>query len=294
MVKRVSTAGRGNGARDAGGGEEQRPASANYHANALARGLGLLELMADRARPLTLGEFSEETELPKSTLVRLLSVLCEMEYAVRVDERPSYRLGYKVQPLATAYVSALDLSQVAKHRLARLAQDTGQTVNLGVLDGHQVLHVCVSEPDRPLRFTTRPGMRDHTHCTGLGKQLLSQLDPDTVAAILLPEPFPSFTDHTITTLDQLTRELRRTRRRGYAVDDNERSLGLRCVAVPIEVDGEVACAVSVSGPSAEFTPARQEDYVEQLREVASLLAADRDFVAALGIVRRSLRPAGVR
>jgi DNA-binding IclR family transcriptional regulator len=272
--------------------DDNRPASANYHANALARGLGLLELLAARSHPLSLGDFAVETGLPKSTLVRLLSVLCEMDYAVRVDERPSYRLGHKVQPLASAYVSMLDLSEVSEPYLARVAHHTGQTANLGVLDGDRVLHVSVSEPQRPLRFVTGTGMRDYAHCTGLGKQLLARIDPALVPLIVGPEPFEAFTDRTITTMNQLTRELRRIERHGYAVDDNERNIGLHCVAVPVEVDGECVAAVSVSGPSAEFTPKRQEDYVDQLHEEATRMAADPDFVAAFGVVRRSLRPAG--
>lgn len=273
--------------------DEVRPASANYHANALARGVALLEQMAAQSRPMTLNDFTDATALPKSTLVRLLSVLCELEYAVRVDDRPSFRLGHKVQRLATAYVSSLDLSVVADAYLAPLARRSGQTANLGVLDGDQVLHICVSEPERPLRFTAAPGTRDHSYCTGLGKMLLAHVEPGLLPTCTPPEPFPAFTEQTITTLDELTRELRRTLRRGYALDDNERSMGLRCVAVPVEVDGEVLAAISVSGPSAEFGPARQSRYVTELGEIAKELSTDPDFAAALRIVHRSLRPVGV-
>jgi DNA-binding IclR family transcriptional regulator len=268
--------------------DDLRPASANYHANALARGLALLELLAARATPQTLTDFSNATALPKSTLVRLLSVLTEMEYVVRIDDRPSYRLGYKVQRLATAYVSALDLSVVAEAYLAPLAAELGQTANLGLLDGDQVLQVCVSEPDRQLRFMTHPGARDHAYCTALGKLLLSRLDPAVLPNRTPPEPFPAFTDNTITSFDGLARELRKVTRRGYALDDAERSVGLRSVAVGVPVGGECPAAISISGPAGEFTPAQQALFVEQLRAVAADLAADEDFAAALGIVLRSL------
>jgi len=273
--------------------EEVRPASANYHAHALVRGLALLEQMATQSHPLTLNDFADGTALPKSTLVRLLSVLCELEYAVRVDDRPSYRLGHKVQRLATAYVSSLDLSVVADAYLTPVAESTGQTANLGVLDGRQVLHICVNEPNRPLRFTAAPGTRDHCYCTGLGKMLLAHVPVDLLPSCVPPEPFPAFTEQTITSLDELTRELRRTLRRGYAVDDNERSAGLRCVAVPVEIDGECLAAISVSGPSAEFTASQQNSFVASLQEVSAQLAVDPDFNAALRIVHRSLRAAGV-
>lgn len=274
--------------------DEERPPSANYHTNVLVRGLGLLEQLAAQQQPLTLNDLVDMTGVPKSTLVRLLSVLCELEYAVRVDDRPRYRLGHKVQYLANAYVSSLDLSLVADRYLEPLAQRSGQTANLGVLDGDQVLHICVCEPDRPLRFTAESGTRDHAYCTGLGKLLLAYADPAEIPARTPAEPFPAFTPHTMTSLDDLTRDLRRIRRRGWALDDNERSTGLRCVAIPVLIGGECLAAVSVSGPSGEFTGGEQQKYVAQLNDVAAQLVADPDFDAALRIVHRSLRPVGLR
>lgn len=274
--------------------DDERPASANYHANALARGLAMLELLASGDEPLTLIDISENTGLPKSTLVRLLSVLNEMDYVVRVDERPAYRLGHKVLRLSNAYMSSLDLSAVAETYLAPLADRTGQTANLGMLDGDQVIHVAVHEPDRPIRFRATAGARDHSYCTGLGKVLLSYTDPAELDDHLPAEPFHRYTEQTITTRDELTRELKRIVRRGYGFDDNERSVGLRCVAVPVEVDGVCLAAVSVSGPSGEFGPDRQQSYLERLQETAAELAGDPDTAAALRIVHTSLRPAPAR
>lgn len=272
--------------------DDAKPASANYHANALARGLALLEMLAAAPEPLTLTEFSDATALPKSTLVRLLAVLSEMEYLVRVDERPSYRLGHKVQRLAAAYVSNLDLTVVAERYLQPVATRTGQTANLGVLDGDQVLHICVAEPDRPLRFTSSLGARDHTYATGLGKVLLSALPDDQIAAAVPAEPFPSFTENTMTTLADLRKDLKKVARRGFALDDNERSAGLRCVAVPVRVDGDALAAISVSGPAGEFSTAKQQVYVSALEEAAKAVTDDPDFVTALRILHRSLRVAG--
>ncbi|HEY8482360.1 MAG TPA: IclR family transcriptional regulator [Spirillospora sp.] len=269
--------------------DDDRPAAANYHANALARGLALLERLAARGGTLTLSDFSTGTGLPKSTLVRLLGVLEEMGYVVRADERPAYRLGHKTLVLSNAYLAGLDLSEVAGGHLAEAAEATGQTANLGVLDGREVLHVCVREPDRPIRFHTAPGVRDAAYCTGLGKVLLAALDPAELARHLPPEPFPARTEHTLTTVAALAEDLRAVAERGYALDDNEGSVGLRCVAVPVEVDGRWVAAVSVSGPSAEFDDDRRAAYLERLREAAAALAADADVVAALRYLCSSLR-----
>jgi IclR family acetate operon transcriptional repressor len=160
---------------------------------------------------------------------------------------------------------------------------------LGVIDGDQVVHVCVVEPDRPLRFTTAVGARDHLYCTGLGKLLISELPESELASHLPPEPFPRFTGTTISTLDALRADGATTRAQGFAFDDGERSDGLRCVAVAVRIDGDCLAALSLSGPGGEFTSAAREEYAADLKRVADELARDPEFAAAMTQVRRSLQ-----
>lgn len=271
--------------------DDERPASANYHAHALARGLALLELLANGPQPMTLTEFHRRTKMPKSTLVRLLAVLTEAEFIVRVDERPAFRLAHKVLTLSTAYVASLDVSETAGAYLASLSEQTGHTANLGILDGDQVLHLCVHEPDRPIRFTAMAGSRASAYCTGLGKVLLANVPADRLALHVPEEPFPPRTEATVTTTEGLTKELRKIQRRGYAFDDNEWSIGLRCLAVPVPIADVGIAALSVAGPAAEFVNDRHAGYLESLREAASAMAADADLVAVLSITYKSLLPA---
>jgi DNA-binding IclR family transcriptional regulator len=276
------------GARPTRSDDQLGPKSANYHTHALTRGLVLLDLLASVPPPMTLTGMHEHTGLPKSTLVRLLAALTEMRFVVRVDERPAYRLGHKVMALADAYVSSLDLSAAAGSYLDDLARETQQTSNLGLLDGPEVVHVCVRQPDRPLRFETSPGARDSTHCTGLGKMLLAGVAPEQLAAHLPTEPFAARTDRTITTVDEMAKEVKRTQRRGHAIDDNEHSLGLKCMAVPLTVSEQQVAALSVSGPTGEFTPKKQKEYLELLHTTANALAADHDVVAVLRRMHESM------
>jgi DNA-binding IclR family transcriptional regulator len=261
----------------------------NYHTHALTRGLLILEILAKEPPPLTLSNLHEQSGLPKSTLVRLLSALAELQFVVRVDERPAYRLGHKVMDLARSYVNSLDISQVAGDYLAELSDRSRQTSNLGVLDGDRVLHVCVRAPDRPLRFQTEAGARAPTYCTGLGKMLLAGLDPTMVDQHLPAGSFEAFVDRTIVDRDVLRRELRRTAERGYAFDDNEHSDGLRCLAVPVTAIGAVLAAVSISGPSAEFDAGHRAGFLEQLRTTADQLAGDPEVVDALRNIRLQTR-----
>lgn len=276
------------GARPTRSEDQLGPKSANYHTHALTRGLVLLDLLASVPPPMTLTGMHEHTGLPKSTLVRLLSALTEMRFVVRVDERPAYRLGHKVMALADAYVSSLDLSAAAGGYLDTLSRASQQTSNLGLLDGTEVVHVCVRQPDRPLRFETSPGARESTHCTGLGKMLLAGVAPDQLTAHLPAEPFPARTDRTIISLDEMAKEIRRTVRRGYAIDDNEHSPGLKCLAAPVTVGGQLVAALSVSGPAGEFSREKQKEYLELLRETADALSADYDVVAVLRRMHESM------
>lgn len=276
------------GARPTRADDQLGPRPANYHTHALTRGLVLLDLLASVPPPVTLTGLHEHTGLPKSTLVRLLAALTEMRFVVRVDERPAYRLGHKVMALGDAYVSGLDLSAVAGSCLDELARQARQTADLGVLDGHEVVHVCVRQPARPLRFAIGPGARGGAYCTAIGKVLLAGVAPERLAAHLPAEPYPARTDRTITSFDEVSKEVRRTRRRGYAVDDNEHSPGLRCVAVPLVVHGQTLAALAVSGPAGEFTPKQQKEYLELLRAAAAALIADPDVVAGLRRAHESM------
>lgn len=260
--------------------EEVRGKS-NYHTHALARGLLVLETVGAQREPATLAEIHDSSGLPKSTIVRLLSALVDEEYLVRVDDRPSYRLGHKVMSLANAFVDALSVPDLARPYLVSLAARTRQTANLAVLDGSNVIHVAVEHPVRPLRYDANVGDRAVTYGTGLGKVLLAGLPVGEVSAHVPPPPWTAATPTTITSLRKLTPVLAAVRDQGYAYDDEEWDQGLRCLAVPLTVDGATLAALSVSGAAGEFSDEVRPGFLELLRETAASLAADRSIVAAL-------------
>ncbi len=260
--------------------DEERGKS-NYHTHALARGLLVLETVAGRRDPATLTEIHESSGLPKSTIVRLLSALVDEEYLVRVDDRPSYRLGHKVMALAHAFVDALSVPDLARPYLAALAAETRQTANLAVLDGVNVIHVAVEHPVRPLRYDASVGDRAVTYGTGLGKVLLAALPEAEVASHLPPPPWVPSTPTTITSPKQLTAALAAVRSQGYAYDDEEWDRGLRCLAVPVAVNGTTLAALSISGAAGEFSDDERPAFLELLRSTAAALADDRTIGAAL-------------
>lgn len=264
------------------------PASGTYHVAALTRGLLILGELSAAGVPLGLTQLQERTSLPKSTLVRLLSVLTEAGYVIRVDEAPAFWLGPAVMPLADSYTAALDVSACARSVLETLASATGQTANVAILDGTDVVHLCVVEPSRPIRFRSATGSRDGAHQTGLGKVLLAFAEPDALSQHLPAEPYEARTRRTITSRRALLAELDRVRRAGYAFDDEEGDLGVRCLAVPIYRHPDVVAAVSVTGPAGELPVNAHAALLASLREAALALEKRSQFQDALQIARRSV------
>ncbi|MGJ6981512.1 IclR family transcriptional regulator [Aestuariimicrobium soli] len=245
----------------------------NYHTHALTRGLRVLEIVAASTTPTTLGEVHELSGMPKSTIVRLFATLTDSGYLVKVDDRPSYSLGSKVAGLVGRYTSTVNVADLARPVLLRLAAATNQTANLGTLDGVDVVHVAVEAPDRPLRYDTRVGDRAPVFRTGLGKAILATLPTEQVALHLPPEPWQAGHQGVRDlTRAELMDDLERTRGRGHAFDDNEYAEGLRCLAVPLATDGRVWAAVSVSGASGEFTEQSRPIFVRLLKQAAQELA----------------------
>jgi DNA-binding IclR family transcriptional regulator len=258
------------------------PHSTPYHSQGLVRALRLLRVLGTADRALRLAELAAALELPKSTLIRLLTVLEDEEFVYREGDPASYTVGHAVLEITESFRRQANVVDVAAPYLKRVAQETGLTANIGTLEGRWVLHICVEEPDRPLRFRSSNGSLDHTHCTGLGKMLLSALSGERLGDHLpSEEPFTSFTEHTITDRAALESELERVRDRGYSIDDQERDTGVVCMALAIPNRLDLNVALSVAGPAGELTEARRPATLRILRDTASALGTDSRFLAAL-------------
>jgi DNA-binding IclR family transcriptional regulator len=264
---------------------EQRAMS--YHSQGLARALRLLREIGFSEEPLALAELAPRLGVPKSTLVRLLAVLEDERFVQRVGDPPAFQIGDSMLEIADQVLRRADAVDLASPYLRELADRTSLTANVGVLAGASVLHVCVQEPDRPLRFRSSNGSLDHTYCTGLGKVLLSALAPERITDHLPQEPFTGFTPQTITTVSGLHDELARIRARGYGVDLQERDPGVTCIAMLVPNAIGAVVAVSVSGPTGELDEARRDELLPMLRATTEGLAADARFLSSLRSVRGS-------
>jgi IclR family transcriptional regulator, acetate operon repressor len=262
-------------------------AKTHYHSHALSRGLEIVRAVANTASPSTLTDLHESTGYPKSTLVRLLSVLEEEDYLIKVDERPSYRLGHAVLPIVMGYLQTASVADLLRPQLFALADLTGWTANFGIMEGTDVVHLCVEFPNRPIHYTAQEGTSSAAYCTGLGKAIMSSLDDAALARALPAEPFPKLTEHTITSRAAMLEELSRIRQRGYSIDAQEADLGLHCFAVVVPTGG-IPAAISVSGPAGEVDPEREAAFVAALNDARDRLVAMPELTGALGLaVRRT-------
>lgn len=252
----------------------------SYHSQGLVRALKVLKFLGGQEKSLSLAEISSQLELPKSTLLRLLAVLEQEAFVHREGDPPVYTLGHAVLDISEARRRVANTAEIASPYLKTLAQKTGLTANLGVLEGRWALHLCVQEPDRPLRFRSRNGSLDYTYCTGIGKMLLAALPFEQIAEHLPDEPYGRFTEYTIVGHDQMKRDLVAIRQRAYSLDDQERDLGVICLAVAVPLGLDVPVALSVSGPAGELAPELRSEVVSRVHEVAAALATDQRFVAA--------------
>lgn len=252
-----------------------------YHSQGLVRALGILKAVGASATPLSLADLSVELDLPKSTLVRLLTILEESGFIHR--DPAGYTIGHAVLELGETYRRQANAAEVAAPYLRELASATGLTANIGILEGRWVLHVVVEEPDRPLRFRSASGSLDFTYSTGLGKMLMSALPTERLVDHLpAEEPWQGFTENTIVDTPGMLAELEAVRTRGYSIDQQERDLGVVCMAVPIPNPARLNVALSVAGPSGELDADDRERYLPLLQQTAKQLGDNPRFIASLG------------
>ena len=248
-----------------------------YQIRALDRGLDILEAFSLAEPELTISQIAENAGLPKPTVIRLLSVLTERGYVERLPDVERYRLGVKTLEVSSIYLQSTTIEAEAHPIMTRLANQTRQTANLGILDRHQVVHINVVAPDRPVRFWASIGKREDAYVSGLGKVLLGSLEPEELDAYLT-QSLPAVTPHTITDGGRLRAEIEEAIRTGYALDREESNLGVFCIAAPIrKANGQIVAAISISGLKDEFEHGNQMDVFADL-----VMAAGAEISARLG------------
>jgi DNA-binding IclR family transcriptional regulator len=221
-----------------------------YSIQVLERAFGIMEALLQAGEPLSLETIAKRTSMAKSTAFRIVSNLVRYGYVVETDG--GYWLGLKMISFGQATQKKLDVRTIAAPYLAGLRDKTNETAYLATLTNDwSVLYLDKCESRQPVGVMLHSsGMTIEMYCTGLGKTLAAHQPETEVRRWLQTHEMPYRTPNTIIDSDAFLAELEAIRQRGYGIDNGERSLSIRCVAVPIrDADGKVIAAISVAGPT---------------------------------------------
>jgi IclR family pca regulon transcriptional regulator len=246
--------------------------SSQYEIEALVRGLDVLKLFTQERPRWSLSEIVDALDISKSTAFRVLATLESSGYLERDSHSRQYRPGVNVLELGFVALSGLEVRQVAHPYLERLAQELNETSSLAVREGTDIVYIDRVRNRAIVGILLGVGSRAPGHCTGLGKVLLAELEPEELDAMIGDRPLQRFTPRTIVDKARLRADLKRVRQRGFATNDEEFVVGLRTVAAPIrDRTGKAVAAIGVSGPVVSIS---RERMLKELGPAARAAAGD--------------------
>jgi IclR family transcriptional regulator, KDG regulon repressor len=233
----------------------------------------LLEHIAGR-QPVRIPDIVQSLGLNRGNVHRLLATLERLGYVERLEDG-KVRLSYKIFKMGSTVPHTRKLDEVTKPFMHRLSEMSDETVNLGVLCADSVIYLDKVEAKQYLRLDHQIGEIDPLYCTALGKVLLSGFSEEDLEVFFASAELRPHTKNTIVNREQLEREIREVRRRGYALDLKELDLNLHCIAAPIcDYRSRIIAALSISGPSIRFTRAKINQLAEPMLKITSAISRE--------------------
>jgi len=231
----------------------------------------IIELLSMHPKGISLTEICSATSLPKGTVSRMLAALISHGYAVQEIDTKRYRLTMRMFEIGSRVAGSANILSVARPYLEYLSNVSGEAVHLVSRVKDEVIYLYKEEASNSIvRMSSFVGLRNPMYCTGVGKSILAFLPNDEIRAIWNRTVPIQFTPQTITSLAAMEKEIALIRQRGYAVDDEEHELGVRCVAAPIlDFSGSPVAAISLSAPAIRLTDSEIEKYAPMVLDAAS-------------------------
>lgn len=237
----------------------------------LDRAVALLKLTA-AGNGLSLTELAQQSGLAPSTAYRMLTTLQAHGLVEFGEAEQLWFIGLETFRMGAAFLRRRKLAEQGRSVIQALMADSGETANLAVASDDGVVFVSQVETHEAIRAFFRPGTRGEFHCSGVGKAILAHMPPRRLEAVLKRQRLVQHTPHTLTTRLGLMQDLAAIRARGFSVDDEERHLGMRCVAAAVfDENAEPVGGVSVSGPTVRMTEQRAAALGPRVREAARQL-----------------------
>jgi IclR family pca regulon transcriptional regulator len=241
----------------------------HYFVSSLARGLKIIEAFGKSSNPLTLSEIARTIGTNKTTATRFCHTLMQLGYIKR-DPQRRYHLTPRVLSLGYASIRSAGWIKVAQHYIEELSKEINETINLSMLDGSEIIYLVRAKTEKILPYDLMIGSKLPIYCTSMGKVLLAFGQEKKTQDLIAHLELNALTHHTITRKNDLLREIKQTRERGYAFSDEEFSLGLRSVAVPLFGDKPYAlAAINIAVPTKRYAVKDLETaLVPRLRNLA--------------------------
>lgn len=241
----------------------------------LNRALDILELIAEH-RGIGIREIAQISGLPPATVHRMVATLTQRGYLNKREPTRHYSLSPKFMVLGERVQQQIDIVAVARPHLETLMTASRENANLCIRDGHKIIYIDqVGSPDHNLQIFTKLGGSAPLYASGVGKVFLAHMNAPALDAYLKAVELRPFTTHTKTAPSALREEIAAIQKIGYAVDDQERELGVRCVAAPVFNHArQVAAAISVSGAAQRIPKQRLKKLGQQVVACARSISTD--------------------
>lgn len=253
--------------------------ASRYTVTSVDRAIDILHLLAKNSKGLRLSELTRKTDIPKSTLFRILTTLRDRQCVVLDEERGAYQLGVALWELGGAFLRQSSLYSAAESHMRALAEACGESVFLGVLDEGEVIYVRRMESSKSAVVVRKLGQRAPAYCTATGEAMLAFLPPQERERLLGKQTLKAFNDRTTTERDALRRRLEQIRAERVAVVDGEYNSQLLCISSPIfDETGRPAAALTAALLSAQASSERIETIRELVQQAAQKLSRERGYL----------------
>lgn len=250
--------------------------SAQNKIQAVDRALDVLDCLAEKSG-MTLTEIAAKLQQSPATIYRVLSTF-EARQVVEMDaSSQEWFIGPASFRLGSAFLRRTGLVERARPLMRELMEETGETANLGIEASNEVMFISQVETHENIRAFFPPGAKTPMHASGIGKALLAHAEPAKIEKYISQKSLEIFTDNTIYEKDNLRDELKKIKAQGYAFDDEEKNIGMRCIAAPIfNLYGEAIAGISISGPTARLSHDRIVPISKIITKKANFLSPNLD------------------
>jgi DNA-binding IclR family transcriptional regulator len=246
--------------------------------NTISRLFQVIEFLADSDDWVSLRTMARELHFNTASVFRILDTLKELGYVRQHPQDSKYQLTLKIAGISAQVLENVQLRQIAHPFLQHLTSITNETTHLAILDDNEFVYIDKVDNTQAMRMRSRVGQRGRLYSTAVGKSLLAHYPETELPQILNSLDFQPLTKHTITDLKKFQDHLFQIKLQGYAIDDEENEIGIRCIGSPIyDHAGRLAGALSISGWTITMTRERIPQLAQELLQTCQRISNELGF-----------------